>query len=96
MRAAAERAALLAEKRTIFARNDDVIRAVLGPADGSVLALACAWARIGRNVLSMPHRYALRHAGVALPLLLALLVAAFAAAALLLLQPPHATPDVRA
>ena len=61
---------------------------MLGPADGGVLALARAWARIGRNVMRTPwaHRAAARA-------LLALLVAVLAYA--LLLLRPHAALAVR-
>ena len=52
--AAKERTAMLSEKRAIFARNDAVIRAVLGSASGSVLR---AWIRILLSALSLPRIY---------------------------------------
>ncbi len=57
--AAKERAALLAEKRAIFRRNDAVIRGVLGNARGSVLR---AWLRMALNLTHLPRIYAVHWA----------------------------------
>ena len=75
-RAAAERAALLEEKRSIFLRNDAVIKAVLSTARGSTLK---ALLTIALNTARAPLIYARRVPASSLAALALLILALLAA-----------------
>ena len=76
MHAAAERSALLEEKRSIFLRNDAVIKAVLASAQGSVVK---AVASIALNTFRAPLIYARRMQAGSLLALALLIFAALGA-----------------